>query len=117
MATPEFPADMPPRAQFIDQWKVVAGDKLTGLVYNRPNTIGGSTIVTQRVLQVQFIGRARTAVAFTASGVPYWLGYVADSFDLAEAEAFIHRKMQEEPTEPMQMEEKPELSLTLVPRS
>jgi hypothetical protein len=89
-------------AQCIEEWAVIAGDRLTGRIFNRAGHRDGASLVTSPVIEVRLMGTGHWSetylVAFTESGHFYRLGRPASSFGTAAAKEFIHAKL----TEPME---------------
>lgn len=84
-------------AQRIENWGVVANDRLAGTVYNRPGHRDGGMIVTSPVVEIRILGGhawpGARAVAFTESGSAYQLGKPSDSTAAQQARQFIYAKL------------------------
>jgi len=86
--------------QRIENWGVVANDRLSGAVLNRAGHRDGAMIVTSAVVEVRLMGGGDWSdtypVAFTESGNAYRLGQPSRSFGMDRAERFIHAKLSAE---------------------
>jgi len=83
--------------QRIEDWGVVANDRLAGAVHNRAGHRDGAMIVTSPVVEVRLMGGGGWSdtypVAFTESGNSYRLGQPSSSYGMGRAEQFIHAKL------------------------
>jgi hypothetical protein len=85
------------QGQRIENWGVVANDRLAGAVHDRAGHRDGAMIVTSSVVEVRLMGAGGWSdtypVAFTESGNAYRLGRPSSSFGMQRAEQFIHAKL------------------------
>jgi len=83
--------------QRIENWGVVANERLAGAVHNRAGHRDGAMIVTSPVVEIRLMGAGGWSdtypVAFTESGNAYRLGQPSSSFGIQRAEQFIHAKL------------------------
>jgi hypothetical protein len=83
--------------QRIEQWTVLGGNRIAGQVYNRPNHLDGTRIVTSPIAEIRMMGDGSWMdtypVAFTESGHAYRLGQPARSFGACSAKDFVHATM------------------------
>jgi hypothetical protein len=75
----------------IRSWHVVGHNRVVGDLYNHPEKVNGTRIVTSAVVEVQFKGTPSIPMAVTRSGTAYWLGEPARGFNVKAAEEFVHR--------------------------
>jgi hypothetical protein len=97
------------QGQRIEDWGVVANDRLSGAVHNRAGHRDGAMIVTSPVVEIRLMGSGDWSdtypVAFTESGNAYRLGQPSNSFGIERAEQFINAKLTG-PSAPVQREAK-----------